>query len=124
MKNHTWASAHLSSDILRKPIWNIGVLAFNARLIRSGRLLKRVVEWVEISRNALPNVQLYAGEGSQNPWNLAARVHPDQSQDPFLEVEATWNCWWGFLGSFWTERQLAECKVLHFAGADKPWMEN
>lgn len=114
MINRTWSTAHLDDSVLRHPLWNVGVLAINLHHLRSHELRDRTIRWMKVN----DQVQLYKEGGSQTPLDLAALVH--DGEQPFFEVDSTWNCWWGFLGALRND-QLDTCKILHFAGARKPW---
>jgi len=117
LTNRSWAKANIDPRVLKYPVWNVGVLGFNMQRMREHKLRDRALHWVQLSQD----VGLAKRGGSQTPLDLAALVHPGEEDDPFIEVDPSWNCWWGFMGMLTKPEEVHACKVLHFAGRDKPW---
>lgn len=117
LTNRSWGRAHINANVLRHAVWNAGVLAFNIERMRDHQLTNRAIQWINISQH----VGLARNGGSQTALVLAALVHPREA-DSFIEVDPNWNCWWGFVGESLTdEEKVRACKIIHFAGHDKPW---
>jgi len=114
LANLSWAKANIDATVLNHAEWNVGVLGFNMKHMREHALRDRALEWIHQNK---------VKGGSQTALCLAALVHPLEQEDPFFEVESTWNCFWGFVGPLRlkSDEAIRECKILHFADKYKPW---